>query len=71
MALLLAPYNNAMRLGQGFNSYTQQVCIDDAVVVDPDRPANVVTNIGDTMGDLATALSQSRSPVATNVLTCP
>ncbi|CAK1363810.1 hypothetical protein CB0940_04188 [Cercospora beticola] len=58
MALLLAPYNNAMRLGQGFNSYTQQVCIDDAVVIDPDRPANVVTNIGDTMEDLAMAMAE-------------
>ncbi|EXJ61989.1 hypothetical protein A1O7_02421 [Cladophialophora yegresii CBS 114405] len=32
MALLLVPYNNSMRLGQGFNSFTQQVCIDNAVV---------------------------------------
>jgi hypothetical protein len=29
----LAPYTNAMRLGQGFNSYTQQICLDKAVVV--------------------------------------
>ncbi|KAL7932791.1 hypothetical protein V8C35DRAFT_306790 [Trichoderma chlorosporum] len=32
MAPLLAPYNNAMRLGQGFNSYTQQICLSDAVM---------------------------------------
>ncbi|KAI1268737.1 hypothetical protein F5Y18DRAFT_165340 [Xylariaceae sp. FL1019] len=32
MALTLAPYNNAMRLGMGFNSYTQQLCVNDAVV---------------------------------------
>ncbi|KAF4502563.1 hypothetical protein FAGAP_1205 [Fusarium agapanthi] len=31
MPLLLAPYNNAMRLGMGFNSYTQTMCIDSAV----------------------------------------
>ncbi|TFK33588.1 hypothetical protein BDQ12DRAFT_614940 [Crucibulum laeve] len=31
MALLLAPYNDAMRLGMGFNSFTQQLCINDAV----------------------------------------
>lgn len=31
MAVLLAPYNNAMRLGQGFNSYTQQICLSNAV----------------------------------------
>ncbi|PGH17839.1 hypothetical protein AJ80_04662 [Polytolypa hystricis UAMH7299] len=29
----LAPYTNLMRLGQGFNSYTQQICIDDAVLI--------------------------------------
>ncbi len=69
MALLIAPYNNAMRLGQGydylvqlvaaafgsltifirFNSYTQQICVDDAVVIDPNRAENVVTNDGTTM----------------------
>ncbi|MCJ1296018.1 hypothetical protein MMC34_007583 [Xylographa carneopallida] len=32
MALILVPYNNAMRLGQGFNSYTQEICIDNAVI---------------------------------------
>ncbi|KAF4341606.1 hypothetical protein FBEOM_4508 [Fusarium beomiforme] len=34
MAQMLAPYNNAMRLGQGFNSYTQQICLDRAVLPD-------------------------------------
>ena len=34
MAQLLAPYNNSMRLGQGFNSYTQQICLDRAVLPD-------------------------------------
>ncbi|PWN43859.1 hypothetical protein IE81DRAFT_365490 [Ceraceosorus guamensis] len=53
MSLLLAPYNNAMRIGQGFNSYTQQICIDDAVVVDPKRPENVINNAGVTMKMLA------------------
>jgi len=33
MALLLAPYNPSMRLGQGYNSYFQQPCIDGAVEV--------------------------------------
>ncbi|KAK4197962.1 hypothetical protein QBC40DRAFT_332216 [Triangularia verruculosa] len=31
MALLLAPYNEAMRIGMGFNSYTQQLCVNDIV----------------------------------------
>ncbi|KAH6697368.1 hypothetical protein F5X68DRAFT_238766 [Plectosphaerella plurivora] len=34
MAQLLAPYNNSMRLGQGFNSYIQQICLDRAVLED-------------------------------------
>ncbi|KAF2442344.1 hypothetical protein P171DRAFT_314280, partial [Karstenula rhodostoma CBS 690.94] len=53
MSLKIVPYNNAMRLGQGFNSYTQQICIDDAVVIDPDRAENVITNDGTTMRILA------------------
>lgn len=31
MAMLRMPYNNAMRLGQGVNSFTQQLCMIDAV----------------------------------------
>ncbi|KAH6880762.1 hypothetical protein B0T10DRAFT_519137 [Thelonectria olida] len=31
MALMLAPYNEAMRIGMGFNSYTQQLCVNDIV----------------------------------------
>ncbi|KAI1181656.1 hypothetical protein F5B17DRAFT_436517 [Nemania serpens] len=53
MALLLAPYTHAMRLGQGFNSYTQQICVDDAIVIDDQRPENVVTNDGTTMRIMA------------------
>ncbi|KAK0642160.1 hypothetical protein B0T16DRAFT_311671, partial [Cercophora newfieldiana] len=40
MAQMLAPYNNSMRLGQGFNSYTQQVCLDKAVLPAPPKPKN-------------------------------
>ncbi|KAJ4024669.1 hypothetical protein NW766_000909 [Fusarium irregulare] len=61
MSLLLAPYNNGMRLGQGFNSYTQQICIDDAVVIDPDRVDNAVTNDGFTMRELREAIGARTS----------
>ncbi|KAH7183717.1 hypothetical protein BKA60DRAFT_475268 [Fusarium oxysporum] len=37
MALLLAPYNGAMRLGMGFNSYTQTLCVNDVVR----KPGNI------------------------------
>ncbi|KAG9500534.1 hypothetical protein J7337_009015 [Fusarium musae] len=33
MPLMLVPYNDAMRFGMGYNSYTQTMCIDDAVEV--------------------------------------
>jgi len=58
MTLLTAPYNNAMRLGQGFNSYTQKICVDDAVVVSAHRPENFLTNDGQTMRTLAEHRSQ-------------
>ncbi|KAM5358858.1 hypothetical protein ACJZ2D_014917 [Fusarium nematophilum] len=61
MGLMLAPYNNAMRLGQGFNSYTQEICIDDAVIVDPGRPENSLTNDGTTMADLRLMMQGSEA----------
>lgn len=35
--LLLAPYNDSMRLGQGFNSFLQVPCIINAVSYDADK----------------------------------
>jgi hypothetical protein len=35
MAQLVAPFNNSMRLGQGFNSYTHQIRLHNAVTVAP------------------------------------
>lgn len=31
MSLILAPYHHAMRLGMGFNSFTQSMCVDNVV----------------------------------------
>ena len=42
MAMLRAPYNNAMRLGQGVNSFTQQLCILDTVTKGADNDAQSV-----------------------------
>ncbi|KAH0037799.1 hypothetical protein KCU78_g1609, partial [Aureobasidium melanogenum] len=36
MATLLAPFNTAMQLGTGFNSFTQQICINGAVTSSKD-----------------------------------
>ncbi|KAL9933584.1 hypothetical protein V8E36_007760 [Tilletia maclaganii] len=58
MGLLLAPYNNAMRLGQGFNSYTHEICVDDAVIISPQQAENEVTNDGNTMRLTALILGQ-------------
>ncbi|KAK4690509.1 hypothetical protein P7C71_g6298, partial [Lecanoromycetidae sp. Uapishka_2] len=38
----LAPYTNAMRIGQGFNSYTQEICIENAVLIEPARKAHPI-----------------------------
>ncbi|KAI9924691.1 hypothetical protein MW887_006543 [Aspergillus wentii] len=72
MAPLLAPYNSSMRLGSGFNSYTQQLCVDDAVTKEakdipvPTRPKDGVaqsvvfkTSIIDKMSDITDALNIS------------
>ncbi|KAJ0159045.1 hypothetical protein CTA2_10408 [Colletotrichum tanaceti] len=40
MATLFVPYNPAMQLGSGFNSFTQQLCKNNAVVRDPTDEAN-------------------------------
>ncbi|KAJ4114011.1 hypothetical protein NW769_004791 [Fusarium oxysporum] len=45
MSLTLAPYNDAMRIGQGFNSYTHEICIDGAVVVDAEGVHNDSTQV--------------------------
>ncbi|KAJ5360780.1 hypothetical protein N7517_009971 [Penicillium concentricum] len=39
MSLQTAPYNDSMRIGSGFNSYTQQLCIDNAVIKGDKSPA--------------------------------
>ena len=43
-ALVLAPYNDAMRLGMGFNSYTQSLCIDNAISIDVDETKDLPTS---------------------------
>ena len=49
-----------------FNSYSQQICIDDAVKIDPERAENVITNDGTTMRILseknATPSAWNRQP---------
>jgi hypothetical protein len=36
MATQIVPYNTAMQLGSGFNSFTQTPCVDHAVIRDVD-----------------------------------
>ncbi|KAF5261061.1 hypothetical protein FOXYS1_8261 [Fusarium oxysporum] len=43
MPPLLAPYDEAMRLGMGFNSYTQTMCIDSAVEATDENVATLET----------------------------
>lgn len=51
MAQLLAPYNNSMRLGQGFNSYTQQICLDQAVLLNTDEEKTLTAGTTVTLSD--------------------
>lgn len=41
MATQLVPYTSAMKFESSFNSFTQTLCIDNAVVRDPDPVADV------------------------------
>ncbi|KAI0129791.1 hypothetical protein BJ170DRAFT_288194 [Xylariales sp. AK1849] len=69
MGLIIAPFNNAMRIGQGFNSYTQQICIDDAVVKDANRAPNLVTNDEWTMKQIAESMQSSADELKIEGLT--
>src|SRR5262247_885551 len=46
--------SNILTEGYRFNSYTQEICVDDAVVIKGDREENVLTNDGTTMKSLST-----------------
>ena len=46
--LLLVPYNDSMRLGQGFNSFLQVPCVDNAVTFDESRVVADSSNTGPT-----------------------
>ncbi|RAQ49620.1 hypothetical protein AFGD_002174 [Aspergillus flavus] len=71
MAPLLAPYNSAMRLGSGFNSYTHELCLDDAVKKGTGSPPKLSdgegvaqsvvfkTSVIDKMSDITDALNIS------------
>ncbi|KAK4694378.1 hypothetical protein P7C71_g3198, partial [Lecanoromycetidae sp. Uapishka_2] len=62
MSLLLAPYNNAMRLGMGFNSYTQTLCVNDVVqkpdgVKASDEDLRPTSLSGDTKAEVASTVN--------------
>lgn len=44
MATQVVPYNTAMQLGSGFNSFTQTLCVDHAVLHDTDMLAEANQN---------------------------
>ena len=70
MALLLAPYNDSMRPGMGFNSYTQSLCIDGAVeiregdMIKTDNPSQNVTyssKIVENLSEVVSSMQVSHS----------
>jgi len=46
--LLLVPYNGSMRLGQGYNSFLQVPCVDNAVTFDESKVVVEHVNLGPT-----------------------
>lgn len=44
MSTLKVPYANGMRLGQGFNTYTQSICLDNAVRFDLSESSSPLTD---------------------------
>jgi hypothetical protein len=60
MALMLAPYNGAMRLGMGFNSYTQTLCVNDVVR----KPGNIPA----TESDLRAAELTQQTDTGTSIV---
>ncbi|KAF4943986.1 hypothetical protein FSARC_14799 [Fusarium sarcochroum] len=76
MALMLAPYNEAMRLGMGsltqetvgrFNSYTQQLCCNDIVRLPGGRPATE-SDLKDTKQDPPSKSSLPGSGAESSIL---
>lgn len=59
----LVPYTNAMRLGQGFNSYTQEICIDDAVLIYPTQSVDVPVDSDDAPSPTITKSPASATPL--------
>ncbi|KAF2839890.1 hypothetical protein M501DRAFT_1003380 [Patellaria atrata CBS 101060] len=70
MTLLLAPWTPAMRLGQGFNSFTQELCVDQAVDIKHNKkerdtsPAQTVSytaRVVDKLSDVIESMNVSYS----------
>ncbi|KAL9621197.1 MAG: hypothetical protein Q9160_004329 [Pyrenula sp. 1 TL-2023] len=55
-----------MRLGQGFNSYTQEICIDDAVLIYPTQTIQVPVDPDDNVSPEATKDSPVSAVAAVN-----
>lgn len=63
----LVPYTNAMRLGQGFNSYTQEICIDDAVRIYPTQTVDVPATDPSTPLSPETPAKDSPAPITNGI----
>jgi hypothetical protein len=57
MATQIVPYNTTMQLGTGFNSFTQTLCVNNAVVCDSDVAQQLRGNEKD--GDAPRQVAQS------------
>lgn len=56
VGILLAPYNDSMRLGQGYNSFLHTPCVHDAVKIED---GNIVTKPADSAGKVSQVVNYS------------
>lgn len=65
MGVLLAPYTSGMKLGSGFNSYTQQLCVDGAVTGDsnPRIEKRIPATTGSSDKQVAQSVTFTRSRI--------
>lgn len=69
---MLAPYNDAMRLGMGFNTFTQSLCIDSAVQYDSVVATNAgVPKVGSGPSQVNLALNVFPDFLKSRVRRCP
>ncbi|KAK6497177.1 hypothetical protein TWF506_004652 [Arthrobotrys conoides] len=67
MATQLVPYNTAMQLGSGFNSFTQTLCINNAVVREPEAVTENGAGVSSTENDKKVGIKEEVKHISQSV----